>query len=249
VTREIANVILIPSYNELEALPDLLKKLESGLTKRECLIVVDDSEPKKSTKIKESCLDILKSSQCKFIFLTNGSKCGRGAAIRQGMIFADHYFPNIEFLLECDADGSHRPEDILMILRFPSIADLVIGSRYLEKSSIRGWSISRRVFSFILNKTIPRIFDIEITDITNGLRRYSRNALRTVIRHPQVNSGFIYLSEQAALIKDANLLISEVPIIFENRVLGQSTVSSKEILSSLIGIIGLAHSRLVASRK
>jgi dolichol-phosphate mannosyltransferase len=245
MTREITHAIIIPSYNEQEALPSLLKKLVLGLSAKDSIIVVDDSETTVSQRINELCLEILDSASCHFSFVATGSKGGRGAAVRKGMIFADNTFPNLQFVLECDADESHRAEDILKILRLTSNSDLVIGSRYMKESAIRGWPISRRIFSFFLNVTIPRIVGIKITDITNGLRRYSRSAYKTVICTTPINAGFIYLTEQAVLVSDANLSISEVPITFENRVLGQSTVTSKEILDSLKGIIGLGYRRML----
>jgi hypothetical protein len=100
-----------------------------------------------------------------------------------------------------------------------------------------------------LNKTLPRIVNIKITDITNGLRRYSRGAYKAVISTPPINSGFIYLTEQAVLVSKADLLISEVPIVFENRLLGQSTVTWREILNSLKGIIGLGYRRMLSLRE
>jgi dolichol-phosphate mannosyltransferase len=165
------------------------------------------------------------------------------------MILANNSFPNLQFLLECDADESHRAEDILKVLRLTTKSDLVIGSRYMKKSEIHGWPISRRIFSLVLNRTVPRIVGIKITDITNGLRRYSRTAYKTVISSPPINTGFIYLTEQALLVSDADLSISEVPIVFENRVLGQSTVTWREILDSLKGIVGLGYRRMRQSQK
>ena len=239
------SAIIIHSYNELEALPSLLRKLLSGLSEKDGIIVVDDSEPVVAARINELCLEVLESAPCHFSFLSNGSKGGRGAAVRKGMVFADETFPNLQFLLECDADESHRPEDILKILRLNSNSDLVIGSRYMKESEIHGWPISRRIFSFVLNKTLPRIVNIKITDITNGLRRYSRGAYKAVISKPPINSGFIYLTEQAVLVSKADLSILEVPIVFENRLLGQSTVTWREILNSLKGIIGLGYRRML----
>ena len=249
MTQQITHAIIIPSYNEQEALPSLLRKLALGLSEKDCIIIVDDSDPKASKIINRLCLETLESASCHFSFLANGSKGGRGAAVRKGMILADKTFPNLQFLLECDADESHRTEDILTILRLATNSDLVIGSRYMKESAIHGWPISRRIFSFVLNKTVPRIVGIKITDITNGLRRYSRSAYKTVISVPAINTGFIYLTEQAILVSDADLSISEVPIVFENRVLGQSTVTSKEILDSLKGIIGLGYRRIFQSQE
>ena len=148
-------------------------------------------------------------------------------------------FPNFTTILECDADGSHRPEDILKIKNSSSEADLIVGSRYLKSSKIVGWPASRRIFSWSLNKTIPRLTRVNLKDITNGLRRYSKGAAEEILSAVQVNKGFIYLSEQAILISRASMVISEEPIIFVDRTLGNSTVTWREISNSLLGIFRL----------
>jgi threonine aldolase len=102
-----------------------------------------------------------------------------------------------------------------------------------------GWPASRRAFSWFLNKTIPRLTGVRLHDITNGLRRYSKNAAIEILSEVQVNKGFIYLSEQAIVISKARMVISEEPIIFQDRTLGTSTVTWREIVNSLYGIIKL----------
>jgi hypothetical protein len=90
-----------------------------------------------------------------------------------------------------------------------------------------------------LNLIIPKLLHVPCKDITNGLRRYSNRAVKILLESTPKNNGFIYLSEQAQLISKAKLTIAETPIIFENRIAGESTVGAKEILNSFIGIIKL----------
>lgn len=239
---EVKTAIVIPSYNEILALPELLLHLKTGLTREDAIIVMDDSPVGTSTLIEEKCSEALVDSELKFIFKKSGVKSGRGAAIRNGMEIALVEFPNIERLIECDADGSHQPSDILKIKNSPSTPDLLIGSRYLTASEIVGWPISRRVFSWLLNKSIPRLTGVRVCDITNGLRSYSKLAVVQILSKPQLNSGFIYLSEQAIIISHAGMEISEEPIIFLDRTLGKSTVTWREISNSIYGIFGLVIS-------
>ena len=235
----VSNAIIIPSYNETLALPELLRELKPGLSNHDAVIVMDDSQKEISRDIERKCLEVIKNSEFIFKFDNSGHKSGRGAAIRRGMAIALSEFPNIETILECDADGSHRPEDILKIKNSLSSADLLVGSRYLKSSQIVGWPLSRRVFSLFLNKSIPRLTGVHLQDITNGLRRYSKNAVDEILSEIQVNNGFIYLSEQAILISRANLEITEEPIVFVDRKLGESTVTWREISKSLYGILKL----------
>lgn len=235
----VLTVIIIPSYNETLALPHLLRELELGLTRQDAVIVMDDSPTGISNEIERKCLEVLKTAEFEFKFEKTGLRSGRGAAVRRGMIKALSDYPNLREVLECDADGSHRPEDILKIKNSLSEADLLVGSRYLKTSKILGWSVNRRMFSWILNKVIPQFTGVKLKDITNGLRRYSKNAINVILSENQQNKGFIYLSEQAILISRAGMILSEEPIIFVNRTLGKSTVTWQEISNSLYGILKL----------
>jgi len=245
MNNQVVTVLIVPSYNESLALPELLRELKFGLTARDAVIVMDDSAPETSNEIRRKCLELTQNSQFAFIFNNSGSKSGRGAAVRRGMVIALSEFPNIKKILECDADGSHRPVDILKIKNSVSRADLLVGSRYLSSSRIVGWPISRRIFSWSLNKTIPCLTGVNLGDITNGLRRYTKGAVEEILSEDQVNKGFIYLSEQAIVISRASMIISEEPITFVDRTLGSSTVTWREISVSLIGIFKL----VLASRR
>jgi dolichol-phosphate mannosyltransferase len=235
----VSTVIIIPSYNETLALPQLLGEIEKGLEVHDAVIVMDDSSKEIAEQIERKCREVVKNSEFVFLFDNSGSKSGRGAAVRRGITIALATFPNVKNIIECDADGSHQPEDILKIRNSSSTADLLVGSRYLKSSQILGWPLSRRAFSWFLNKTIPRLTGVPLNDITNGLRRYSKDAAIKILSEFQVNKGFIYLSEQAIVISRAGLEISEEPIIFVDRTLGTSTVTLREILNSLHGIISL----------
>ena len=232
-------VIIIPSYNETLALPSLLRELAKHLTAAQCVIVMDDSRESISDSIRLECTAIMNQADCNFIFVSSEKKSGRGAAIRRGMKMALELYPSAKYTIECDADGSHRVEDILKLMRSENSADLLIGSRYLDGSQILGWPASRRVFSLCLNILIPKIFHVPVHDITNGLRRYTVEASRRILENPQINSGFIYLSEQAIVVKRSGLSISEIPITFIDRTLGKSTVTWREIYKSVIGIFQL----------
>jgi dolichol-phosphate mannosyltransferase len=244
----ILRVIVIPSYNETLALPKLLTELRSELTGNEAVIVMDDSETSISDEIRNTCLQIVKGYRFQFIFENSGKKQGRGAAIRRGMRLAHSMFENLQYVIECDADGSHRAEDILRVMNSERIEDLLIGSRYLQGSRIIGWPFSRRLFSWSLNHFIPALTKVPVSDITNGLRRYSSVAIDRILATKQENSGFIYLSEQAIIVKNANLTIAEIPIVFVDRTLGKSTVTWREISSSLLGVAKLFASNPVRKR-
>jgi dolichol-phosphate mannosyltransferase len=239
MNNQISTVLIIPSYNETLALPELLRDLKASLTGNDAVIIMDDSPQQTFEEIRRNCLESTKDSKFLLIFDNSGSKSGRGAAVRRGMEVAISEFPIVEKILECDADGSHRAEDILKIKNSVSKADLLVGSRYLASSKIVGWPLSRRIFSWFLNQSVPKLTRVNLHDITNGLRRYSKIAVIKVLSEEQQNKGFIYLSEQAILISRARMVLSEEPITFVDRTLGKSTVTLREISDSLYGIFRL----------
>lgn len=235
----IQQVIVIPSYNETQALPLFINQLAAGLGPSDAVMVMDDSNWEVAKELETLCKDAVSGFKANFFFFNHDGKSGRGSAIRRGFKKSVELFPDLRFVLECDADGSHRAIDVLNVKNSDSPSDLLIGSRYLAGSKIIGWPLSRRVFSFILNALIPKFLGIEVKDITNGLRRYSLPAVAVLLAEDQSNKGFIYLSEQALLVRNADLTISEIPIEFIDRTLGSSTVTWREILDSMRGIISL----------
>lgn len=239
MNEHVKNVIIIPSYCETLALPTMLSELQAGLTELDVLIIMDDSPQTIAAEIDIACRLAIASSSARYLFINNQGKSGRGAAIRRGMEKAVELFPKLEFVIECDADGSHQPVDILRVKESKDFADLLVGSRYLPDSKIVGWPLSRRIFSLLLNRLIPRILDLNLSDITNGLRRYSTISVKKILNENQENSGFIYLSEQALIVHKSGLQISELPIEFIDRIQGKSTVTWREVTSSVKGIVSL----------
>ena len=241
--------IVIPSYGEDEALPSLLTTLAGSLNDDDVIIVADDSKPEIRSRLVSRCESAMINSSGTLMFSFAANKSGRGTAVRRGMKLAREEFPNLVSIIECDADGSHQPQEILRMRDSAISCDLLVGSRYLKKSQIHGWPVTRRITSKILNVSISLLFRLHIKDVTNGLRRYSIRAVDLILNNEASNSGFIYLSEQALLISRSGLMVKEIPIVFIDRELGSSTMSWREIVSSLLGIVKLFSSDFVSRLK
>jgi len=200
---------------------------------------LDDSPSQVHAETQSAVTSAVDNSKCLVIFSHNNGKSGRGAAVRRGMQLSVERFPKMKYFIECDADGSHQVTDIIKLKNSGIICDLLVGSRYLRESRIIGWPIPRRVFSKILNFVIPFVLNVPIKDITNGLRRYTPQALHQILFQEPINKGFTYLSEQAFVIHSSQLKLAEIPITFIERVAGRSTVTWREILASLRGVLSL----------
>jgi len=232
-----SRVIVIPAYNESDALPLLINELASSSREEDLsVVVVDDSSLEVALETERRCFAAASKSTLRLEFLRSSKKSGRGAAVRRGLEHALVTYSRADWFLECDADGSHRAVDIMAVLNNPEPTDLIIGSRYLPSSKILGWTRGRRVQSRILNWVIPRLLSIRVNDITNGLRRYSRASVICLLKHEPVSGSFIFLAEQALLVKRGGFSIREVPITFAERRGGTSSVSWSELRASLVGL-------------
>jgi len=230
---------IIASFKELDTLPLLLIDLTKYLDKSDFIVIADDSPDEFRPRIEEFCNSIFQGLETKYLISYGDTKSGRGNAVRRGIREALGTYPEIEFVIEMDADSSHQPKDIIALRNLESEADLIIGSRYLPASQIIGWPLSRRIFSKLLNLIIPKILGIKITDITNGLRRYKAESAKLFLMVEPKNLGFTYLSEQALILHRQGKSIEEIQTTFVNRTVGKSTVTYKEIVSSLRGMFEL----------
>lgn len=239
----VSNVLVLAAFKENDNLRDILPELAVALPNRTAIIVADDSP----LEFRDELIEISSRISSRYgipLHLSLGDeKSGRGAAIRRSFNLARDLFPEAQWFIEADSDGSHAPKDILRILNSESRADLLIGSRYLPASSILGWSRSRRLMSRSLNFLIPRLLKLPCTDVTNGLRRYSLVSVDKILESKADTAGFIYLTEVASLLHIAKLKIEEVPIAFDERRFGSSSVGFSELANSMVGLLQIIRNR------
>jgi dolichol-phosphate mannosyltransferase len=230
---------VIPTYNESLTLPILLTNLTKLIGPQDLIIVADDSS------LEEQEFTRAETEKYKNVFFLPGlKKGGRGAAVHRSMTWIIEHHEYVTHIVETDCDGSHRLEDIIGVSMADESLEFVIGSRYMQGSYIRGWSKSRRAMSRVLNLVIPKLLNVECSDITNGLRRYSRSAATILVQDIPNTKGFIYLSEQALILSQGGIKSTEMPILFESRVAGVSSVTSRDLFNSLLGLIHLLSIRL-----
>ena len=226
--------IIIPTFNEEENILLLLKRIIFFLPRAK-ICVVDDSKNNNIEKI------LLKNKLKKVLYLRRINKKGRGSAVIFG--FKKLFKKNKkQIFIEMDADFSHRPSELRKNLKLfiKNESDLLIASRYINKSKIINWSFSRKILSKLSNFLAGMVLDINVTDYTNGFRIYSDDAIKLIIKKcGRIGDGFIVLSEILMVIKVNKLKINETHSIFVNRVRGESSVSFKLILQSLFGLFKL----------
>ena len=233
--------IIIPTYNEDKQVFDLIKLINKYL-KIKYILIIDDT---KNSKIKNISFHFKN-----VIYKNRKKKLGRGSAIIYGINFLMK--KKINIIIEMDADFSHNPNEIKKNLKLfiKNKIDLLISSRYLDKSKIINWPLKRRIFSKCANYLARSLLNIPLTDFTNGFRIYSKNTFKIITRNcGKIGDGFIILSEIVYEIYRNNLKIIETPTKFKNRLRGQSSVNAKLIFDSFFGLIKIYLRKNIKSYK
>lgn len=232
--------IVIPTYNEVENISLLLKRIFSYIPEA-IIVIVDDSNNEENKKLRNS----INYNEKKVILISRYSKNGRGSAVIRG--FKELFkIKTISYFFEMDADLAHNPKDFKQFLLGinSSKADLVIGSRYLFKSIIIKWPKRRLILSRIINVFINLLLRLKLSDYTNGFRLYNRKAVNFLLKVKLKERGFISLSEIAFKLKSNNFIIREVPITFTDRKFGESSAGINEFFWSLVGIFRIRFTKV-----
>lgn len=217
--------IVVPTYNEAENIPRLVKSLDEELGEEKfTLILIDDSSPDGTADIAED----LEIRNGKIIVNRRPGKLGIGSAIRDGIKIALS-FPSCKRIVTMDADLSHDPRDVPRLLRDSEDADLVQGSRYIKGGRIIGWNPLRRVVSYTANLLCRFLLRTRLHEHTTYFRIYSREAAETAVEGVHCDR-FEWAIGSILAIKDNGLRIIESPITFVERTRGNSKLKTSDIL-------------------
>ena len=223
-------LIVIPTYNERENISKLAKTI-LNISDNISILIVDDESPDGTGKV----ADELARESSRIRVIHRKGKGGRGSACVEG--FKEALKGEYDYIMEMDADFSHNPEEIPLLLSKIRSYDFVIGSRYLDESEIRDWGIGRRIFSKLANLYAKMVLGIPISDYTNGYRIYRKKVLDDMDFERIKSKGFIVLSEMAYQLYRKGYSIGEIPTLFINRKRGKSNLSFQEIYSAFTGIL------------
>lgn len=215
-------LLMIPTYNEHENLENLVDEVVLEAPDID-ILVIDDSSPDGTGAI----ADRLVQKYRQFGVMHRPPKSGRGSASVAGYRYAIE--KGYDRYLEIDCDHSHSPKELPRVLSAAKNADLVIGSRFLDKSSaVNGWSLYRKALHYLADHSIRFILGLHITDPTNGYHCYSVEMLKHVNFDRLRSDGYVAHTILKALLNKAGFKIVEVPSVFLNRTKGRSKMSSKE---------------------
>ncbi|MBR7004682.1 MAG: polyprenol monophosphomannose synthase [Bacteroidales bacterium] len=229
-----SKVVIIPTYNEKENIEAIIRKvfsLEGGYH----ILVIDDGSPDGTAsivkKLREEFPDRL------FIIERNG-KQGLGTAYLTGFKWSlDHDY---DYTFEMDADFSHNPDDLPRLYEAcKDCGGVAIGSRYCDGISVVNWPLGRILMSYFASEYVRRVLRMKVHDCTAGFKCYSREALSTIDLDDVRMKGYGFQIEMKYTAWKLGFKIVEVPIIFVNRKLGTSKMSSGIFGEAFWGVIKL----------
>ncbi len=234
-------LVIMPTYNEMGSLPTVLEQVLAA-TNEVDILVVDDNSPDGTGDY----ADQLAKANSRVKVLHRTEKAGLGAAYLAGFEWATSN--GYEFLVEMDADGSHRPQDLPLLLAKRAEADLVIGSRWVAGGRVENWPLHRRAISRIGNGYANFMLGAKIADITAGFRLYRTSFLNTLDLGQVAAHGYAFQVELAWKSRVAGGRIVEVPITFVERTEGVSKMTTAIVFEALWLVTGWGFGRLFKSR-
>ena len=218
-------LVIMPTYNEALSIAETVRNLFANVP-AVSLLIVDDNSPDGTGQIAD---DLAKGDK-RISVMHRESKGGLGAAYVAGFQLAKER--EFDFVVEMDADGSHRGVDLPKLLEVAQNFDLVIGSRYIRGGGSHGWSLHRKLISRIGNAYTSFILGARISDITSGFRVYRLEFLLPLLTASAAH-GYAFQVELAWRSRLAGGRIIEVPILFEERAHGSSKMSSAIVREAL----------------
>jgi dolichol-phosphate mannosyltransferase len=219
-------VIVVPTYNEVENLAWIVRRLRAAVPAADVL-VVDDGSPDGTGVIADS----LAAADSQVQVVHRAEKAGLGAAYLHGFRVA--LSRGYDVVGEMDADGSHQPEQLPRLLDALENADLVLGSRWVPGGSVVNWPLTRQALSRGGNLYTRLLLGVPVRDATGGFRLFRREALEAIDLATVRSVGYCFQADLACRAVHAGLRVQEVPIEFVERVWGESKMSPDVAVESL----------------
>ena len=219
-------LVVIPTYNEVENLPRIVARVRASVPEAHILIA-DDNSPDGTAKV----ADDLSENDDHVHVMHRLGKEGLGAAYLAGFSWALQ--EGYDVVVEMDADGSHQPEQLPLLLDALRDADLVLGSRWVTGGSVVNWPRSREILSRGGNWYTRKALRIPLMDATGGYRAFRATTLRALDLDGVGSAGYIFQVDLAYRTLDRGLRVAEVPIEFVEREVGDSKMNRKIVSEAL----------------
>jgi dolichol-phosphate mannosyltransferase len=228
--------LVVPTYNEAENLEPfvraVLPRLASAAPQHRVLIV-DDSSPDGTGEIADRLAAELDSVEV----LHRAEKDGLGRAYAAG--FERALAEGAELVMQMDADFSHDPGDVPALITAAADADLVLGSRYVSGGGVTDWGLMRRMLSRGGSWYARTVLRLPVRDLTGGFKCFRRDVIERLAFSGFQTAGFGFQVEVTYRAVQAGARVREVPILFRDRQVGASKMSSRIILEAMWRVLEL----------
>ena len=238
-SRPMRKVIIIPTYNEMENISAMVDKVFS-LAEKFDILIVDDGSP-------DGTADIVRRRQKEYPeslhMIERTGKLGLGTAYLTGFRWALER--GYDYIFEMDCDFSHNPDDLLRLYQAAlEGADVVIGSRYISGVNVVNWPMGRLLMSYYASFYVRTVTRMPVRDATAGFVCYSRSVLEAMDLDAVEMKGYGFQIEMKYTAWKLGFSVREVSIIFTERVLGTSKMSSKIFGEAFWGVMKLRFRKI-----
>ena len=221
-------LVIIPTYNERENIEALLTQVFQQQADIHVL-VVDDNSPDRTFELVQQLAHMQYPD--KLHLLKRPGKLGLGTAYVEGFRWALSH--NYDYVVQMDADFSHNPVYLPDFLREIGTSDVVLGSRYIPGGGVRGWGLLRQLISKGGNIYARTILGLPFRDLTGGYKCFRRDVLQAIGLDEIHAKGYAFQIETTYRAVSKGFTITEIPIIFEDRIRGKSQFSFDIFLEAM----------------
>ena len=235
-------LIVTPTYNERKNIRELVSTLFE-LNPDFHILVVDDSSPDGTAEIVEE----LQADCANLHLLSRNEKTGLGSAYIAGFNYALER--DYEAVVQMDADMSHDPKDVPLLIEAIENADLAIGSRYISGINVVNWPLQRLIISYGANIYTRLVTRLPVRDATGGFKCWRREALEAINLDGVRSQGYSFQIEMTYRVWLKGFRITEIPIIFVDRTVGESKMTRSIMLEAAVMIPRLRIWKLLGWHK
>jgi dolichol-phosphate mannosyltransferase len=226
-------LVIVPTYNELENISDMVQtvmELEGNFE----LLIIDDGSPDGTAQVVKT---LQNTYEGRLHLMERVGKLGLGTAYIAGFGWA--LARNYDFIFEMDCDFSHDPKDLIRLYEAVQSRtyDMAVGSRYITGVNVVNWPMGRVLMSYFASKYVNFVTGLPIHDATAGFKCYHRSVLEGINLSAIQFIGYAFQIEMKFTAWKLGFKLVEVPIIFTDRTRGQSKMSPGIFKEAVLGVI------------
>lgn len=240
---QLKSLLIVPTYNECDNISLLMAGIAAQAPQCHVLFIDDNSTDGTRGEIAR----FMSQSPDKIFLEKRAGKMGLGTAYIHGFKWA--LARDYDRIVQMDADLSHDPKYLPEILSLLENHDLVIGSRYVRSGGTRNWSLLRRCISRFGSIYARLVLGLPVNDFTGGFNGWRRTTLATLPLDEVRSNGYVFQIEMKSRALRSGFRFVETPIIFVDRQVGQSKMSSGIVYEAMWRVLTLRHTLKNASRK